>query len=219
MGSKGREAAERDHPELEVTTDLFAGSVAAELVQEESSETVLIALGASSHRGASAFWLGSTPRAVIRNAPCPVVVVRGAEAHACPERVVAGIDTSDTARRALGWAAAEADLHGVQLHVVHAWQYPYHTSEASGPQAHDLTLVDAALVLDDAVEWARERCSVDVVGQLAEDSPAVGLLSVVRDGDLLVLGSRGQGALRASVFGSTVNTVLDHADVTVAVVR
>ena len=134
-------------------------------------------------------------------------------------RVVAGIDTSEAARRALGWAAAEADLHGVQLHVVHAWQYPYHPSEASGPQAHDLTRVDAALVLNDAVEWARERCSVDVVGQLAEDSPAVGLLSTVREGDLLVLGSRGQGAVRASVFGSTVNTVLDHADVTVAVVR
>ena len=216
---EAREATAREHPELDVTADLFAGSAAAALVSEESFETVLIALGASSHRGASAFWLGSTPRGVIRHATCPVVVVRGAGTHACPTRVVAGIDPSDAARRALGWAAAEADLHGVQLHVVHAWKYPYLASEASGPQAHDLTRVDAALVLDDAVEWAREQCGVDVVGELAEDSPAAALLNAVREGDLLVLGSRGQGALKASVFGSTVNAVLDHADVTVAVVR
>jgi nucleotide-binding universal stress UspA family protein len=147
------------------------------------------------------------------------VVVRGVRGHTHPERVVAGIDSSEAARRALAWAAAEADLHGVQLHVVHAWVYPYVASEVSGPQAHDLTRVDAALVVDEAVEWARERCGVDVVGDLAEDSPAAGVLSTVRAGDLLVLGSRGQGALKASVFGSTVNTVLDHADVTVAVVR
>ncbi len=62
-----------------------------------------------------------------------------------------------------------------------------------------------------------EWCGVDVVGELAEDSAPSALLSTVRDGDLLVLSSRGRGALKAGVFGSTVNTVLDHADVTVAV--
>ena len=71
-----RDATEQDHPELEVTTQLCAGSPATVFVHEESSDTILIALGASSHRGASAFWLGSTPRAVIRHAPCPVVIAR-----------------------------------------------------------------------------------------------------------------------------------------------
>ncbi|MBK5333949.1 MAG: universal stress protein, partial [Ilumatobacteraceae bacterium] len=45
------------------------------------------------------------------------------------------------------------------------------------------------------------------------------LLETVRDGDLLVVGSRGRGALAARLFGSTVNTVLDRCAVPVVVVR
>ena len=215
---RAREETELEHPELQVTSDLFAGAPSAVLVNETSSDTVMIVLGASSHKGASAFWLGSTPRGVIRHASCPVIVVRGSSGHACPERVVVGVDGSDSATKALRWAASEADRYGVQLHVVHAWEYPYATTELGSPQARDLTCVDAACVLNDAVACAREWCGVDVVGELAEDSAPSALLSTVRDGDLLVLSSRGRGALKASVFGSTVNTVLDHADVTVAVI-
>ena len=53
-----------------------------------------------------------------------------------------------------------------------------------------------------------ERSGVEVTGELVEGGPATGLLEVVRDGDLLVVGSRGRGALAANVFGSTVNSVL-----------
>jgi nucleotide-binding universal stress UspA family protein len=40
----------------------------------------------------------------------------------------------------------------------------------------------------------------------------------VRDGDLLVLGASGHGALASAVLGSTVNAVLDQAAVPVIVV-
>jgi nucleotide-binding universal stress UspA family protein len=49
-------------------------------------------------------------------------------------------------------------------------------------------------------------------------SPASGVLSRVKDGDLLVLGSHGRGALKTGLFGSTVNSVLDHVTVSVAIV-
>jgi nucleotide-binding universal stress UspA family protein len=45
------------------------------------------------------------------------------------------------------------------------------------------------------------------------------VLGVVRDGDHLVLGSRGRGGVRSGLFGSTVNGVLGVAAVPVAVVR
>ena len=66
---------------------------------------------------------------------------------------------------------------------------------------------------------ARERCAASVSGLLVERSPASGLLETVRDGDLLVLGSRGRGAIAAGLLGSTVNSVVEHVAVPVAVVR
>jgi nucleotide-binding universal stress UspA family protein len=216
---RAREQTLRTHRELEITTDVPAGSPAVVLVEDPLSEEDLIVLGASSHKGASAFWLGSTPRAIVRHARCPVVVVRGASSRGRPDRIVVGVDGSEAADRALLWAAAEADLHRVTLLVVHAWDYPYEVAESSGSQARDLTRVDAARVLDDALQLGRERCGGDVVGALVEGSPTSAVLDAVRDGDLLALGSRGRGALRAGVFGSTVNSVLDRAAVPVAVVR
>jgi nucleotide-binding universal stress UspA family protein len=179
----------------------------------------MIVVGASSHRGASAFWLGSTPRAVVRHAHCPVVVVRGVSGRGGPDRVVVGVDGSDTAKRATRWAASEADLHGVTLHIVHAWEYPYVLVTTQESQARDLTRIAAANVLDEALELAREVCGAAVTGELVEGGPASGLLGALRDGDLLVLGSRGRGAMRAGMFGSSVNSVLDDAAVPVAVLR
>ena len=53
---------------------------------------------------------------------------------------------------------------------------------------------------------------------MIEGTPRAALLGVVRDGDLLVLGSRGRGLLSAGLFGSTVNSVLDRVNVPVAVI-
>ena len=82
-----------------------------------------------------------------------------------------------------------------------------------------MTRVDAARVLDGAVELARDMCGGDVNGELIEGSPGSAILASVHDGDLLVLGSRGRGAWRTGLFGSTVNNVLDEVDVPLAVVR
>ena len=97
--------------------------------------------------------------------------------------------------------------------------YPYALATARESQGRDLTRVAAANVLDGALELARDACGRDVTGQLVEDGPASGLLGALLDGDLLVLGSRGRGAVRAGMFGSTVNSVLDEAAVPVAVLR
>jgi len=179
----------------------------------------LVVVGASSHRGAAAVWLGSTSRYIVRHSPCPVVVVRGAATRGRPDRVVVGVDGSRASELALRWAADEADLHGVGLLVVHSWFYPYLAVDTASSTTRDIMNVDAACLLERALESARERSAVDVTSELVEGGPATGLLQVVRDGDLLVLGSRGRGALATNVFGSTVNSVLDQAAVPVVVVR
>jgi nucleotide-binding universal stress UspA family protein len=213
VAAKVREA----HPDLAIELVATEGPASAALVADVKPSDMVV-VGASDHEGASAFWLGSTARAVARKSPCPVVVVRGAGLGGRPDRIVVGADGSRTSAAAVRWAADEADLHGVPLTIVHSWSYPYHGMETSSAQARDLTEIDAACVLEQAVADARARCGADVEGLLIENGPASGLLNSVRDGDLLVLGTHGRGALANSFFGSTVNGVLDQAAIPVVIV-
>lgn len=213
-----KEVVAEQTPGVEIINEVLAESPAYALVDSADAEDLMV-VGASSHHGAAAFWLGSTARHVVRHSPCPVVVVRGAASRGCPDRVVVGIDGSAISNRALAWAGEEADRHHVGLLIVHTWLYPYLPVDTSAAQARDLVSVDAACVLNRAIESAREQFAAEIHGQLVEGSPAVSLLEVVRDGDLLVVGSHGRGALAANVFGSTVNHVLDGSAVPVVVVR
>ncbi len=211
------DAVAESHPELKITPVASAGPAAMVLLHQVEPDD-LVVMGASSHEGAAAFWLGSTPRHLVRHSPCPVVVVRDASSRGRPDRIVVGVDASAASDRALRWAASEADRHQVDLVVVHGWWYPYLTTETGTSQARDLTQIDAACVLEQAVDLARDQCGADVAGQLVENSTVSAILNSVRDGDLLVLGSRGRGAITSGLFGSTVNSVLDQSSVPVVVV-
>ncbi len=206
------------HPGLTVTAEVTPGPAASALLTGVAA-TDLIVVGSSSREGAAAFWLGTTPRQLVHNSPCPVVVVRGAATRGAPDRIVVGIDGSATSDAAVDWAADEADRHKVELALVHGWSYAYAPVDARATQARDLTEVDAGCALARSVDLARERCGSTVTGHLVEGSAADALLEFVKDGDLLVMGSNGRGGLRARLLGSTVNSVLDHAAVPVVVVR
>ncbi len=206
------------HPTLAVTAEVIPGPASSALLTDTAA-TDFIVVGASSHEGAAAFWLGTTPRQLVHNSPCPVAVIRGAATRGAPDRIVVGIDGSETSDAAVKWAADEADRHRVNLHLVHGWSYAYAPVDASATQARDLTEVDADCTLNRSIDLARERCGGTVTGQLVETSAVTALLEAVRDGDLLVLGSHGHGGLRNRLLGSTVNSVLDAAAVPVVVVR
>ena len=213
-----KDAVAETYPGLEIITEATAGPAGFVLADGADADDMIV-VGASSHHGAGAFWLGSTPRYVVRHSPCPVVVVRGAGSRGRPDRVVVGVDGSLASVRALQMAGQEADLHQVGLVIVHGWLYPYLPVDSASSQARDLLNIDAACLLDRSVESARKRFAADVSGVLVESGPAVALLDTVRDGDLLVVGSRGRGALAANLFGSTANTVLDRCAVPVVVLR
>jgi len=206
------------YPALRVTSEVVAGPAGVALVSDVDAGDLLV-VGSTNHEGLATLVLGNTARWVARHSPCPAIVVRGAASRGRPDRIVVGIDGSATSMGALLWAADEADHHGVPLVVVHSWEYVYLGADGSTLQARDLTRVDASCTLDRAVELASQRCGVEVTGVLVEDTAARGLLKSVRDGDLLVLGSRGRGAVRSGLFGSTVNGLLEYVSVPVAVVH
>ena len=205
------------HPRLDFTTAASSGPAFSVLVASVGPDD-LVVVGASSREGAAAFWLGSTPRLVIRHSPCPVVVVRGPASRGHPDRIVVGVDGSVPSERALRWAADEADRHRVALTLVHGWSYPYTRLDTRSAQARDLTRIDAASVLEQHVDAARQRCAVEVTGVLVESSPVTALLDTVRDGDWLVIGSPRRRPLIAGLLGSTVNNVVEGSVVPVVVV-
>lgn len=102
---------------------------------------------------------------------------------------------------------------------MHAWGYPYDPADTRSLQGRDFTQVDAACTLDRAVETARECFAAIVTPTLVERGPVAALLDTTRDGDMLVMGSRARGALRSRIFGSTANSVLDTAAVSVVIIR
>ena len=206
------------HPTLTLTTHVSPAPASTALLTDVASGD-LVVVGSSSHHGTSAFWLGSTPRHLVHDSPCPVAVIRGSASRGKPDRIVVGVDGSAAADQAVLWAGDEADRHHVELVLVHGWSYPYTPTDTTSTQARELTEIDADCTLTRSVEAARERCGVTVTGSLVESSAVSALLDTLRDGDLLVVGSRGRGGVRSRLFGSTANSILDHCTVPVVVVR
>ena len=207
-----------EFPNVVSTTEVSADAASVALLKHVDGAD-LVVVGASGHEGVASFWLGTTPRHLVHHSLSPVAVIRSSASRGRPDRIVVGIDGSSASNHALLWAADEADRHDVELVVVHGWSYPYAPVDTASMQARELTQIDAACTLDTAMEAARARCGVSVRAVLVEASPVSALLETVEDGDLLVVGSRGRGAIKSRLFGSTANTILDVASVPVIVVR
>ncbi|HVC71471.1 MAG TPA: universal stress protein [Acidimicrobiales bacterium] len=139
------------------------------------------------------------------------------------EKIVVGVDGSEPSREALEWAARQAELTGARLSVVTAWAFaeeptPFgivppilHESESVQEARRDLEEVVAAVRL-------RHRL-VDVQTGVVMGRAAEVLIKAAQDADLLVVGSRGRGALAGMVLGSVSEHCVRHAPCPVVVVR
>ena len=140
--------------------------------------------------------------------------------------IVVGVDGSPVSRRALAWALAEGRLRGARVHAVYAW----HPTGESFPAVDvpGLPLLDAGPGLPE-LERLAERLLDEVVvtaGAAAEveqrtvrGHPAEVLVAASRGAELLVVGSRGHGALRGALLGSVSQACVQHATCPVVVIR
>lgn len=149
--------------------------------------------------------------------------------------VAVGYDGSDSARLAVRWAARyTADRH-LCLRVVHAWVWPVFTRNL-GPVrgvAGSGLRHSAEAVLAEGVELARSAAAAAseaagrntgtdgtaVEGFMAAGLPAPVLRNAARDVRLLVVGSRGMGAVLGSLAGSTCVDLARSAPCPVMVIR
>ncbi|MBC7274724.1 MAG: universal stress protein [Streptomyces sp.] len=128
--------------------------------------------------------------------------------------VIVGVDDTSYSWLAADWAAAEAELRGDVLRVVHA-------VGGEGDAASEARVLDAAAsVLDDAeVRIVADRPALRIDTILARDDPADALLTAARDADLVVVGTRGRGGFAGLLLGSVSLKVAAHADRPVVVAR
>jgi nucleotide-binding universal stress UspA family protein len=142
-------------------------------------------------------------------------------------RIVVGTDGSRSSCAAVVWAAREALLRGVELHVVHAWTpglaaypSPWYTPSDVGIEASmEASQTIAARICEGAREQAAKAAAgVDVRCETIEGGSTQVLLEQSADADLLVVGARGHGGFIGLVLGSVSDQCTRHAHIPVVVV-
>ncbi|GAA2246415.1 universal stress protein [Streptomyces indiaensis] len=135
--------------------------------------------------------------------------------------LVVGVDGSEASLRAVDWAADEAALHGVPLHVVHAslWErYEQAVFPADRESASERLLADVLAVT--AAKRARARVpGLEVTTEVVPEGPVRVLRRAAGRATALVVGSRGRGNAAEALLGSVGLAVAGRADGPVIVVR
>lgn len=140
-------------------------------------------------------------------------------AHAPMTRAITvGVDGSPESLAAAHWAAREAARRTLPLHLVHAWLWqPLDVPLAQYRETEERR---AQGVLDEALAAVRDRCpGVEVTAEVVSDTPVPALLAAADDAEMLVLGSRGYGALVGYLLGSYGQQVIAAASRPVVSVR
>lgn len=232
--SEAKKVAEETVPELDVDIEVRIGPAAAELVKE-SGRARLIVLGSRGLGGFSSLLIGSVAIAVAAHAQCPVVVLPGRHHdHREPSElgpVVVGVDGSERDDAVIGFAFESAVERAVPLVAVHVWNLS--TVETGWPMLPTvMTYEDFAedewrLLSERVAGWREKYPDVQIHLRVPRGRPARELLSQAEVGvdgphdppaQLIVVGSRGRGALAGLGLGSVSHTILHHAKCPVVVV-
>jgi nucleotide-binding universal stress UspA family protein len=223
-----RAALERsigDVPDARLEPTVVRGRPGPALVQEADDADLMVV----GHRGDSriALMLGSTANYVLHHGRCPVVVVRG-RGDERVRRVVVGVDAygideapdANESVRAARWAYA---LDGVeQICLLHSWFLPPIAIGMFASPGSDVDALDASAAAQIELVAAAAgppRSGIEVTRRVVRAPAGVALTEASADADLVVVGSRGRGALRGLLLGSTSAEVAARAYSSVAVIR
>lgn len=135
------------------------------------------------------------------------------------DTMLVAVDGSDANHAALAWAIAEAERTGADLTIATVADLWHITGPFPGvpPPLPESDFVRP--IADLAAETARERLGADrVTVEVRSGHPVGVLLDLAADHTVLVIGKRGQGALRRVVVGSTSIAVAGRSPVPVVVV-
>lgn len=132
-------------------------------------------------------------------------------------RIVVGVDGSPTSRRALEWGLEEARLRRGSCVAVHAYLDRAASANPFG-EPHSRQTEDAAhAILAEAAAFA-QGSDVAFETKLVFGHPAEALLREAVGAELLIVGSRGRGAMVGTVLGSVSSTCVHHAPCPITII-
>ena len=203
-----------------------AGAIAG---QAGMQGTDLVVMGTHGRSGFERLLLGSVTEKVIRIAACPVLTVPPHASDSVPrtasalDRILCAVDFSETSARVLSFASSLAATCGATLTVLHVLELLPEVTEMpsfdmSGYRAtrFEEAGTHLAALLTPEVRHACKTQELLIAGK-----PGREILRVAADqqAGLVVVGSRGRGALDRLVFGSTAAHVVRHAVCPVMTIR
>ena len=136
--------------------------------------------------------------------------------------ILVGYDDTSAAMAAVRWAAELARDTGAGIHLVHAWTWPLLGQGVAGIPVIDPAgpRNQASRLLDDVVDRiAAQHPEVPVSADLVAGMPREVLEELSPGADLLVVGTRGLGAVLGTLLGSVSRGLLHDAGCPVAIIR
>lgn len=200
-----------------IARELVFSSPAAALITM-SDEAEMIVMGTAGRGLLARGVLGSVSSSVVRQARCPVVVVRDESVPDAHAPVLLGVDGSPASELATAIAFDEASRRGVDLVAMHAWS----DVTVSALPAEDWATVEEESLRSIAESLAgyQERYpDVAVHRTVVRDRPARHLAEMAESAQLLVVGSHGRSGLSGLLLGSVSNAVLHAVKIPVIVAR
>ncbi len=182
------------NPDVEVNTRVHSGDVMQALIDlSKTAHMVVLGMDKSNLGPEQVTGAISQQVAIMSLSPVAVIPVQDSRSRA---GVVTGVDGSAESLQAAEFAAAEAQRTGQDLLIVTSSATPLST-EAEETLHHAVTTLTARYP------------EVAIRGVLEpKDSPAEALLSAAANARLLVVGSRGRGALKRMTLGSVSHKAL-----------
>lgn len=172
------------------------------------------------HRRRGVLDLGSTARALLAHAPCPVWAQVGEWSE--PRRLLVPTDMSADSRHALDIARRLAARLGAEVHLLHAFlDLPDPYPPIGGPVRDDMPAPPTSLTEKLRAETIEHfeahvaECTQDgetLSSEFVDEEPVAAILARQAEGDLVVMATQGRGKLSAAVLGSVAYGVLRGAE-------
>lgn len=141
-----------------------------------------------------------------------------------PSPIVVGLDGSSSSLDALRWAAPLAEHQRAPLHLVYAIGTPVDWGPGISVLAFDNQALrdDGAELLDSATRLARSVVQrpdeLEVATFVTDPAPAPVLIERSREARMVVVGTRGLGALGRGILGSVSTSLARHGHCPITVV-
>ena len=131
--------------------------------------------------------------------------------------IVVGIDGSPESFTAADWAGGEAARRNLPVHLLDVWRSP--ASDVQGPDPEALRQWEEGRMREAGQQLTDRHPALTLTMQQVSGIPAKELLAAAATSEMLVLGSRGLGAVAGFFHGSVGLHVVARAQRPVVVVR